>query len=294
MQFAAGKSGRVPSLFPVGLPRRAIVCCANADNHCPYESNFDTETGFYYLQSRYYDPIVKRFLNADSYASTGQGFIGYNMFAYCNNCPVIGADPAGHEMYFFNYLDIGGEDSYTDGISKALVYSADCTGIGGYSTSTVTSYGYSSNYYAYSQSEYYGSTSSYSSQFSYSTILQSESNYSNSISEQCYVAPNECTIVGGGHGNPIHFERIEAQISELASSGNYVEIYGNRALSTAGLIGNQRPDIIAKTIDGRFEIWEFASKSQAGGSGLAALIAKIQIMRALNPSADFKEIIPWN
>ena len=56
---------------------------------------YDTETGFYYLQSRYYDPIVKRFLNADSYGSTGQGFLGYNMFAYCGNNPVNRDDPSG-------------------------------------------------------------------------------------------------------------------------------------------------------------------------------------------------------
>jgi len=49
---------------------------------------YDQETGFYYLQSRYYDPAVGRFINADSYASTGQGIIGYNMFAYCGNSPV--------------------------------------------------------------------------------------------------------------------------------------------------------------------------------------------------------------
>lgn len=42
---------------------------------------YDTETGFYYLQSRYYDPVTHRFINADSYSSTGQGIIGYNMFA---------------------------------------------------------------------------------------------------------------------------------------------------------------------------------------------------------------------
>ena len=39
-----------------------------------------------------FDPIVKRFLNADSYGSTGQGFTGFNMFAYCGNNPVIKAD----------------------------------------------------------------------------------------------------------------------------------------------------------------------------------------------------------
>ena len=59
---------------------------------------YDTETGFYYLQSRYYDPALGRFLNADSYASTGQGFLGYNMFAYCGNTPVNCNDGTGHWM----------------------------------------------------------------------------------------------------------------------------------------------------------------------------------------------------
>ena len=57
----------------------------------------DTETGFYYLQSRYYDPVVSRFINADSYASTGQGFLGYNMFAYCGNNPVSRVDADGNK-----------------------------------------------------------------------------------------------------------------------------------------------------------------------------------------------------
>ena len=56
---------------------------------------YDAETGFYYLQSRYYDPYVQRFLNADGYVSTGQGISGYNMYAYCGNNPVNCADPSG-------------------------------------------------------------------------------------------------------------------------------------------------------------------------------------------------------
>ena len=56
---------------------------------------YDTETGFYYLQSRYYDPAIGRFISADNYASTGQGFIGCNMFAYCGNNPVNYSDPSG-------------------------------------------------------------------------------------------------------------------------------------------------------------------------------------------------------
>ena len=57
---------------------------------------FDLETKLYYLQSRYYDPEMGRFINADSLVSTGQGILGYNMFAYCNNNPVNFDDPTGN------------------------------------------------------------------------------------------------------------------------------------------------------------------------------------------------------
>ena len=56
---------------------------------------YDQETGFYYLNNRYYDPEIGRFINEDPYISTGKGVIGCNMFAYCNNNPVNGSDPTG-------------------------------------------------------------------------------------------------------------------------------------------------------------------------------------------------------
>ena len=56
---------------------------------------YDSDLDLYYLQSRYYDPSTKRFINADSYISTGQGILGYNMFAYCGNNPVNRVDNGG-------------------------------------------------------------------------------------------------------------------------------------------------------------------------------------------------------
>ena len=57
---------------------------------------YDNETGFYYLQSRYYDPTVRRFVNADMYTSTdSSSAIACNMFAYCANNPVNLVDYAG-------------------------------------------------------------------------------------------------------------------------------------------------------------------------------------------------------
>ena len=58
---------------------------------------YDTETGWYYLQSRYYDPVNHRFINADSYASTDStDAIACNMFAYCENNPILNVDSNGH------------------------------------------------------------------------------------------------------------------------------------------------------------------------------------------------------
>ena len=57
---------------------------------------YDAETGFYYLQSRYYDFANCRFINADTFATTdANGFLSANMFAYCENNPVMRLDPDG-------------------------------------------------------------------------------------------------------------------------------------------------------------------------------------------------------
>ena len=56
---------------------------------------YDSETGFYYVSSRYYDPEIGRWINADGYVSTGQGVLGNNMFAYCGNNPVNRVDYTG-------------------------------------------------------------------------------------------------------------------------------------------------------------------------------------------------------
>ena len=60
----------------------------------------DEETGFYYLQSRYYNPVVGRFISADVLLSTGQGVIGHNAYAYCLNNPINSIDPDGCWPFF--------------------------------------------------------------------------------------------------------------------------------------------------------------------------------------------------
>ena len=58
---------------------------------------FDNETGFYYVSSRYYDPAIGRFINADDTDLLGANgdVASLNLFAYCGNNPVIREDKGG-------------------------------------------------------------------------------------------------------------------------------------------------------------------------------------------------------
>ena len=55
----------------------------------------DTETGLYYLMSRYYDPVTHRFINADGYFQSGGSILDANTFAYCRNNPIMNSDCTG-------------------------------------------------------------------------------------------------------------------------------------------------------------------------------------------------------
>ena len=56
---------------------------------------YDNETKLYYLNSRYYNPEWGRFVNADRFISTDTGLLGFNMYAYCNNEPILRKDYSG-------------------------------------------------------------------------------------------------------------------------------------------------------------------------------------------------------
>lgn len=77
-------------------------------NPCSYRGyDYDEETGYYYLQSRYYDPQIGRFISIDRYAmlmcNPGNG-TQYNLFAYCNNSPICFDDPTGEGIVISVFL----------------------------------------------------------------------------------------------------------------------------------------------------------------------------------------------
>ena len=63
---------------------------------------YDVETGFYYLQSRYYDSVTCRFINADALLDQS-AILGNNTFTYCLNNPVNGIDPCGSCFHHWQF-----------------------------------------------------------------------------------------------------------------------------------------------------------------------------------------------
>ena len=71
---------------------------------------YDSETALYYLNARYYDPEVGRFINADESLDGG-----YNLFSYCYNSPITFEDKFGEDAIWLH--------------DKNAVYGAGHTGL---------------------------------------------------------------------------------------------------------------------------------------------------------------------
>ena len=109
------------------------------DNPLRYRGYYyDFDSGLYYLQSRFYDANTGRFINADEPTLIGAngGMVSNNLFAYCDNNPVINIDPSGYgkTVVFYYYASRGSlahfaEKSayfsfYSSNVESHVVYSA--------------------------------------------------------------------------------------------------------------------------------------------------------------------------
>ncbi|QVK19273.1 hypothetical protein KHQ81_06130 [Mycoplasmatota bacterium] len=81
------------------IVKKADYSGINLGNINPYRYRgyrYDEETGWYYLNSRYYNPEIGRFINADGIIGETGEILSHNMYAYCANNPVMRIDPSGY------------------------------------------------------------------------------------------------------------------------------------------------------------------------------------------------------
>ena len=70
-----------------------ISCKEQVENRFRYTGEqYDPLTGQYYLRARYYNPVIARFTQEDTYYGDG-----LNLYAYCKNNPVVYYDPSGYK-----------------------------------------------------------------------------------------------------------------------------------------------------------------------------------------------------
>ena len=103
-----------------------IIDLDNIGNLNPFRYRgyyYDTETGLYFLQTRYYDPETGRFLNRDSVEYADPETInGLNLYAYCLNNPVEYVDPTGHII--ISFLLAGAIVGFTVSFTSSVVSQA--------------------------------------------------------------------------------------------------------------------------------------------------------------------------
>ena len=95
-----GQTGAVEASYTYDAWGKVISSTGALANLNPFRYRgyyYDSETGFYYVSSRYYDPEIGRWINADNViAGVGGDLKGYHLFAYCFNNPVNMDDQAGN------------------------------------------------------------------------------------------------------------------------------------------------------------------------------------------------------
>ncbi len=97
--------GEVEFIVPFGIDPAVTTILATVSPFTYRGYCYDFDLGLYYLQSRYYDPVICRFINADStdYLGATGTLLSYNLFAYCENDGVNCVDATGNVSIAFKY-----------------------------------------------------------------------------------------------------------------------------------------------------------------------------------------------
>ena len=256
---------------------------------------YDFETNLYYLNSRYYDPQIGRFINADDISVLSEGkdfFNGLNLYAYCGNNPINNTDESGESWWDWLWkivvavvvvVAIGVAAAFTGGTAGVILGSAFYGAVtGGISSAIIggiiggVTDGWS------------GFLNGFANGLLSGVIIGGATA---ALSAGINIATGAVKIVGSAQKTGTFFHRMASNIQagKMAMQiGRYSQITLDRSLNKAGLIGRKMPDVIGTARWGKNLLVEVTSKSQT----YAQMAAKLTSIVATNPNSTWK-VISW-
>ncbi|HEY0199190.1 MAG TPA: RHS repeat-associated core domain-containing protein [Rhodanobacter sp.] len=107
----ADATGTITARFDYAPYGTAVASLGAAPNGPGYTGHVnDPDTGLVYMQARYYDAAVGRFLATDSAGVTSGNLFTFSRYAYANNNPIVNIDPDGQATEIamkYHAVDIG-------------------------------------------------------------------------------------------------------------------------------------------------------------------------------------------
>ena len=252
---------------------------------------YDTESNLYYLNSRYYNPEIGRFINADDidYLGADSSPLSYNLFAYCLNNPVNRFDVNGN-WSMPNWLKVTVGAVAIAGLAVATVCTGGAAAVicgaalsgaiaGGASGAVMGAIGGGIS------GGWQGALDGACSGFMSGTLIGGATG---AASAGLNIATGATTVVGNAHGSTLHKLATNMEAGKMAASGQYSQIGVNKALKTMGLNGTSRPDVIGIAKNGMNKLVEVVSPRQSTNY----IINKMSNMLSNNPGSVGK-IVNW-
>ena len=254
---------------------------------------FDQETGLYYLQSRYYDPEVGRFISSDSIEYLDPETInGLNLYAYCGNNPVMRIDENGNAWWHWLIgaiiiIGLGVATALTGGAAGVILGSAFYGAVTGAVSSAVIGGVIGGISSAISGDGFLGGfIEGASTGFMFGALIGGAIG---ALTAGINIATGAVKIVGSAQKTGTFFHRFASNVSagKMAMQvGRYSQITLDRSLNKAGMVERKMPDVMGKARWGRDLIVEVTSKSQTH----AQMVSKLKLISIDNPTARTKII----
>ena len=255
---------------------------------------YDTESGFYYLRSRYYDPEICRFINSDdsNYLKADGEVLSYNLFTYCLNDPINRTDNEGN-FSLPNWAKVTIGAVAIVGLAIATVCTGGAAGVicGAALTGAITGGASGAVMGAIGggiSGGLKGAIDGACSGFMTGTLIGGASG---AATAGISMASGAVEVVGSAQktGTLLHRAASNIEAGKMAMNPiGFSKITLNRSLNTAGLYGRRIPDVIGIARDGSSILVEVVSKSQTVGQ----MASKCLSMCASNPGSTWK-VVGW-